>query len=172
MIASYDYDHDDAGNITAIRDVIDPGYDRGFGCDDINRLTTANSGAKLWGPGSYQYDAMGNMLSLSLGTHRTATFSYARTTPKLSQVVENGTPSSVSYDAAGNEIVVGSMASGYSARNHMIAYGGSTFAYDGRGIRTITTTTLDLASVTLSSASITGGLPVYAMRWGQTRVLN
>jgi RHS repeat-associated protein len=162
LIASYDYDHDDAGNITAIRDVMDPGYDRAFGYDDINRLTTANSGAKLWGAGSYQYDAMGNMQSLSLGTHRTATFSYVGTTPKLWQVVENGTPSSVSYDAAGNETVVGSMTSGYSARNHMTAYGTSTFEYDGRGIRTITTTILDLASVTFAPPSITGGLPVTA----------
>jgi len=44
-------------------------YNRDFAYDDLNRLTTANSGASLWGHGSYTYDAMGNMLTLDLGEY-------------------------------------------------------------------------------------------------------
>jgi len=42
-----------------------------FGYDDLSRLTTANSGASLWGAGSYAYGAMGNMTSKSLGSSTT-----------------------------------------------------------------------------------------------------
>ncbi|HYR27105.1 MAG TPA: hypothetical protein VEU30_01480 [Thermoanaerobaculia bacterium] len=36
------------GNITGIADVLDAGYSRSFGYDDLNRLVTANSGPALW----------------------------------------------------------------------------------------------------------------------------
>ena len=81
----------------------DAAYNRTFAYDDLNRLMTANSGASLWGNGSYTYDAMGNMLTMSLGTSRSEAFTYSGTTPKIATVTENGAPAvSVSYDAAGN----------------------------------------------------------------------
>ena len=67
VLADYQYSEDAVGNITAIRDAVDPSYNRDFGYDDLHRLTRANSGSSLWGSGAYTYDAMGNMLSLSLG---------------------------------------------------------------------------------------------------------
>jgi RHS repeat-associated protein len=85
---------------------------------------------------------MGNMLSLTLGTAHTATFSYLGTTPKLTSVTENGSPTSVGYDSAGNET---QGAVGYSPRNYrsgwrtgnrrMGSCSTTSFSYDGRGVR-------------------------------------
>ncbi|MGH9457101.1 MAG: RHS repeat-associated core domain-containing protein [Thermoanaerobaculia bacterium] len=136
-IAAYEYGYDPAGNITAITDLGDASYSRTFGYDDLHRLVTANTGASLWGTGTYQYDAMGNMTSLALGG-RTATFGYAGTTPKLTTVTENGVPESVQYDAAGNETLVGTTGSSYTARNSLYESEGLRYAYDGRGVRTVT----------------------------------
>lgn len=125
VIADYVYDHDDAGNVSEIQDAVSSGYDRDFAYDDLNRLITANSGSSLWGTGSYSYDAAGNMTALSLGSSRSATFSYSGTTSKLSSV--NST--SVSYDSAGNEDSVT-----ISARN-LVSLGAAHYIYDGRGVR-------------------------------------
>ncbi len=107
-IADQVYSEDAAGNITAINDMLDSGYSRSFGYDDLNRLTTANSGGKLWGTTSgngYTYDAMGNMLSLHLGASRATGFNYNPggrgngQLPLLSNVVENGGTFPIAYDA-------------------------------------------------------------------------
>jgi RHS repeat-associated protein len=144
-IARYTYSYDAGENITAIQDLVDATYTRNFGYDDFNRLITANTGASLWGTGSYAYDAMGNLTSRSLGTppvdtgqplstpgrpfHASTTvtgqvdrlaFTFAGTTPKISVVTANGLDHTVSYDAAGNE--TGYLANRtYSARNLMNA---------------------------------------------------
>ncbi len=74
-------------------------YERVFTYDDLNRLKTANTMATpLWGSGTYNYDAMGNVSSLALGTVRTANFAYVGTTPKLSSVTENTVNRPVTYD--------------------------------------------------------------------------
>src|SRR5712691_7832876 len=67
-LADYRYGLDAVGNITAIADNLDPRYSRSFGYDDLYRLTAANTGAGLWGSGSYSYDPLGNRLAASLGT--------------------------------------------------------------------------------------------------------
>jgi hypothetical protein len=63
-IVSNQYHYDDAGNITGIDDQVKPEFSRSFGYDDLNRLTSANSEG-LWAPGSYIYDAMGNVRTLA-----------------------------------------------------------------------------------------------------------
>lgn len=137
-LASYSYSYDNAGNITAINDVLAAGYNRSFGYDDLHRLTTANSGASLWGTGSYAYDAMGNLTSLTLGSSRTANFAYSGTTPKLTSATENGTSRAVSYDAAGNEAAVGSGTFTYTPRNSLASGDAIAYAYDARGVRVST----------------------------------
>ncbi len=139
-LADYDYGRDAIGNVTRIDDLLDPGYDRTFAYDGLNRLVSANGGASLWGAGSYSYDGMGNQLSLTLGTTRAATFTMVGTTPKIAAATENGTERLVGYDAAGNETTVGATTYAHSARNQLLADGTRTYAYDGRGIRTITST--------------------------------
>jgi RHS repeat-associated protein len=154
-IADYTYGEDAAGNITAIHDAMNPAFNRDFGYDDLNRLTTANSGASLWGAGSYTYDAMGNMTASALGTAKTTSSSLVGTTPKLATVVENGVSRSVGYDAAGNETTVGSATFSYSPRNHVIAADASSYAYDARGVMTMAT--ISVLSVSVSPQSVTGG---------------
>jgi RHS repeat-associated protein len=142
-IARYSYSYDAAGNILGIQDVMDGTYSRTFAYDDLNRLTTANTGTSLWGAGSYAYDAMGNLTSRSLGTppppdpgglsipgrHVRSTttvtgqvdrlsFTFVGTTPKISVVTANGLDHTVSYDNAGNETGY-YVARTYSPRNVM-----------------------------------------------------
>ncbi|HYR28396.1 MAG TPA: DUF6531 domain-containing protein, partial [Thermoanaerobaculia bacterium] len=111
LLAHFDYQYDAVGNITGIADVLDAGYSRSFGYDDLNRLVTANSGPALWKLGSYTWDAMGNPLTMKLGEvapggddgllrtgprigiesqwvpgGRTLAFTYADATPRISSV--------------------------------------------------------------------------------------
>ena len=155
--ADYSYAEDLAGNITQIHDVVSPSYNRDFGYDDLNRLTAASTGSSLWGSGTYQYDAMGNVRSLSLGASRSAVFTYAGTTPKLASVMEGSASRTVPYDAAGNENSVGAIAFAYSPRNQLATTDSDAYAYDARGIRTITVSQLRLGSVSLRPANIVGG---------------
>jgi RHS repeat-associated protein len=159
-IADYIYAEDNNGNITQIHDATDARYNRDFGYDDLNRLTTANSGSLLWGPGSYSYDAMGNMLSSTLGTWKTTSSSLVGTTPKLESVVENGASRAVTYDAAGNETAVGGSAFSYSARNALASADTSSYVYDGRGI--LTMATISVLSISVAGSSVTGGGTVTA----------
>jgi RHS repeat-associated protein len=141
-IAEYDYASDGGGNVTAIADAVDARYSRTFAYDDLNRLTTANTGTALWRTGSYSYDAMGNMLSSKLGdgesvARQEAHFSYAGTTAKVATVRNNDIVDTgenlarrrlsglqansdgyhtVTYDAAGNELSYVATRT-YSARN-------------------------------------------------------
>jgi len=144
-IADYSYTEDPAGNVTSIHDMLDPTYNRDFAYDDLNRLTTANSGSSLWGAGSYRYDAMGNMLARDLGgtvevdpndplvrTRPFATrseslpapgsihetYAYSGTTSKLATVTWDGIDHPMTYDAAGNEIRYFDTRT-YSPRNSM-----------------------------------------------------
>ena len=130
MIADYSYTEDAVGNITSIHDLVDASWNRDFAYDDLNRLVTANSGASLWGPGSYRYDAMGNLLARDLGgmkevdpndplvrTHPFSmraeslpipgsvheTYAYLGTTPKLTTITWDSIDHTMTYDAAGNE---------------------------------------------------------------------
>jgi RHS repeat-associated protein len=164
-IADYLYGEDPAGNITAIHDAVDATFNRDFAYDDLFRLTGAATGVALWGPGSYQYDAMGNMTSLALGASRTATFSYnGGTLPTLSSVSENGVPRPVTYDPAGNEIGNGSSTLTYSSRDLLAAGDGLAYTYDGRGVRvavqvvaafgTITGTVTDLNGQPILDATV------------------
>lgn len=147
-IADYIYAEDGVGNITQIHDATDAtgAHNRDFGpYDDLNRLTIANSGSSLWGSGTgngYQYDKMGNVTSLQLGTLHTATFSYSGTLPRLASVTDStlnsGNPQSIGYDATGNQITIGAATYTYSPRNFLATGDGFTYKYDGFGRRTVT----------------------------------
>ena len=149
-LSDHVYAEDAVGNITAISDALDSGYARSFGYDDLNRLTAANSGAKLWGTATgngYTYDAMGNLKSATLGSVYASTFAYkAGATgsvglPKLSSVVENGTSRTVSYDAFGNETADGKATFTYSPRELLGADSTqiASYYYDGNRQRVSTT---------------------------------
>jgi len=155
------YTEDAVGNITAIADTLDSGYTRNFSYDDLNRLTTANSGSKLWGTASgngYSYDAMGNILTQRLGTSRYDTFTYqaggtgSAGLPRLSSVLQNGsTTRNVSYDAAGSELSDGVNTMAYGARELMGSAlpNVSAYAYDGFRRRVQAQTSVGLQRVSL-----------------------
>ncbi|HEV7922068.1 MAG TPA: RHS repeat-associated core domain-containing protein [Thermoanaerobaculia bacterium] len=184
-IADYLYATDAVGNITQIHDAVSSAYDRDFGYDDLNRLTSASTGASLWGTGSYSYDTMGNMLSLTLGSSRSASFTYSGTTPKLTSVTEGSVARPVTYDAAGNEAHVGGGTYSYSDRNHLAAGDGLAYRYDGRGVRAVTSiarhalsfnpgqvvgSNSSTGTVTLMAAAPTGGATITLASGDTTRV--
>jgi RHS repeat-associated protein len=138
-LADYTYAEDNAGNITQIHDAMDARYNRDFGYDDINRLTTANSGSLLWGAGSYSYDSLGDVITSSLGSWKSITASL-NGTGKLTSMLDTGVTRAVTYDAAGNETAVGTSTFTYSPRNRLAAANALTFAYDARGLLTVATT--------------------------------
>jgi RHS repeat-associated protein len=121
--------------VTGIHDLLDAGYDRAFGYDDISRMTSADGGTGLWGTGAYSYDAMGNINFVHQERGRQLDFSYLGTTPQLTSV----SGSAVTRDAVGNELT---SSRAYSARNLMTALATTglnrksyRYVYDGRGIR-------------------------------------
>jgi RHS repeat-associated protein len=81
---------------------------------------------------------MGNLLSAPWG-YAAYSFAYSGTTPKLTSVTEAGTPKTVTYDAAGNETVVGTSTYSYSARNFPKTSGTIEYGYDAQGVRTTET---------------------------------
>ena len=141
-IADHVYSEDSAGNITSITDALNAGYNRSFGYDDLNRLTTANSGSALWGTATgngYTYDAMGNIASLKLGSSRSDTFAYkpggagSNGLPVLASVTDNGAVRNVSYDAIGSELTDGRNTMAYGARELLGSNSPAvqSYAYDG-----------------------------------------
>ena len=103
---------------------------------------------------------MGNLLSQQIGS-TTTTFSYVGTTPKLSSVT-SGSSQLVAYDAAGNESTIAARTYAYNPRNSLAAADNFLYLYDGRGVRTITSTTGTTPSVdslTLNPTTLTAGNP-------------
>ena len=143
-VADHVYSEDSTGNVTAISDALDAGYTRTFSYDDVNRLTTANSGTKLWGTATgngYTYDAMGNVQTLRLGATHSDTFNYraggagSSGLPQIASVVENGTTRPVTYDANGSELTDGVNTFGYGARELLGANLPNVPAYSYDGFR-------------------------------------
>ncbi|MDQ6942621.1 MAG: hypothetical protein M3169_08930, partial [Candidatus Eremiobacteraeota bacterium] len=142
-LADYQYDHDPAGNVQSINDVLDPDYNRFFVYDSLNRLMNASSGPKLWGTDSangYRYDDLGNIVSTQLGTSHTAAFTYATNAqganlPLISSVVENGVASNVAYDAIGSEVSDGTNTMAYGARELLGSALPNVTAYSYDGFR-------------------------------------
>ena len=131
-------DPDASGNVLSVTEGYAGFGDRAFTYDDLSRLRRADAPYQ-WGVDStngYTYDAMGNLLSLRLGATRTASFAHSGSTPLLTSVTENGTPTSVSYDDAGSIDLIGSTTYGTSARGYLEGIdNGISYAYDGAGLR-------------------------------------
>ncbi len=102
------------------------------------------------------------MTSLTLGS-RTVDFTYFQSgghqTAKLATASDHS-PTTVSYDAAGNETPVGSGTFTYSPRNYLASGDNLAYSYDGRGLRVATTrtgVTLFPVRLALNPMSVQGG---------------
>jgi len=141
-IADHLYSEDPVGNITGISDQLNSGYARTFGYDDLNRLTTANSGASLWGTAAgngYTYDAMGNTTASTLGAADVNTFTYQPGAgssvglPLIKSFVNNGTAANISYDSIGSMLSDGTNSYAFGARELLGSDtpNVSSYMYDG-----------------------------------------
>jgi RHS repeat-associated protein len=185
-LAEYTYSEDKAGNVLAIADNVNAGYDRTFQFDDLNRLTSADSGTSLWGTATgngYTYDAMGDVKTLQLGATRKDAFTYRKGTgpsaglPEILSVDQNGTSLSVSYDAAGNELGDGTSTFSYSPRELLGSDSRFVGAYYYDGFRQRVATTLAAGSdrrdsffdrsrnLLAETAEFTSGTPAIAYKY-------
>lgn len=104
-VVDLSYTFDGAGNPTRIDDGIDPTATRTMSYDDLGRLITADG---PWGLGTFAYNGLGSMTSMTLGGE-TTTYAHAtsgRLGVRLSRVTTtagtNTTSLIPSYDAYGN----------------------------------------------------------------------
>jgi RHS repeat-associated protein len=183
--AIYDttYTEDAVGNLLTINDTLNANLDRTFAYDDLNRMTTANSGSLLWGTATgngYTYDALGDIKTIQLGTGRTENFTYlagaAGSTglPLIASTLENGTKRNVTYDSYGNVIADGKSLLPYSARELLGSDSAEvqTYYYDGLRRRVAATisagtraTILDQDDDMLAETTTTTGSPTLAYEY-------
>jgi len=87
-----------------------------------------------------------------------ASFTYDGTTPRLLSADDSNGLRAVRYDAAGNEVGVGTdTAMIYTGLNRLQRWKEISYTYDGRGVRTITSRPVRVVSVSIVPASVTGG---------------
>jgi YD repeat-containing protein len=93
------YVYDAVGDLTSIADTSTPDFNRTFGYDAINRLTTINASSS-WGTGIIAYDGKGNITSQTFGT---AGVNYAYSAQnQLSSVSGALRNASYTYDSYGD----------------------------------------------------------------------
>ncbi len=91
--------YDANGNIKSIQNLLDPGKDRSFTYDTLDRLDTA-SAPGIWGSLDWNYDGVGNRTSEATGTG-TNIYSYYGGTNKL-QSITGSLSKNFSFDSNGN----------------------------------------------------------------------
>lgn len=109
------YTYDLVGNLTSISDGTTPAFNRVFGYDALDRLTTVNASGS-WGAGSIGYDGAGNITSQTYGTSG-LTYTYSQN--RLTSVAGTLRNASYTYDMYGDIVSDGA---------------GKTFTYDEKPI--------------------------------------
>ncbi len=121
---------DAAGNIASITDTVDTSYNRTFGYDEINRLTTASG---PWGSGSMIYDGRGNITSQTLGPEqRTYTYDAQNRLATFSRT--NYPANTYGYDVYGNALP-SALSHTYDQASNLTSRFGQAFFYDGTNTR-------------------------------------
>jgi YD repeat-containing protein len=103
------YGYDGVGNLSSVSDVADPAYNRNFGYDAIDRLTSASG---PWGSGTIAYNGAGNIVQQTYGS---SGLSYSYSAQNRLSSVTGARVGSFGYDARGN----------------ITSAPGATYAYDG-----------------------------------------
>ncbi|WP_428634736.1 RHS repeat-associated core domain-containing protein [Sedimenticola sp.] len=128
------FQYDPVGNIIQWLNLLDTGRDQFFSYDQLDRLTIATG---AYGEFTYDYDAVGNRLSLTDGSS-TEGYSYVPGSHHLQQILGD-TADIRSYDEAGNTLLslIGSYT--YDVTNRMVGFSTTgieaEYAYNGRGER-------------------------------------
>lgn len=111
-LISSSYTYDLVGNLISIADSTTPAFNRAFGYDVLDRLTTVNASGS-WGAGSIGYDGAGNITSQTYGTSGlTYTYSGNNLLTSVAGTLRNAT---YTYDMYGDIVSDGA---------------GKTFTYD------------------------------------------
>ena len=108
------YVYDPVGNLTSISDSTTPAFNRAFGYDSLDRLTTINASGS-WGAGGITYDGAGNITSQTFGTSG-ITYTYSPQ-DQLASVAGTLKNASYTYDYGGDVLSDGA---------------GKNFAYDDK----------------------------------------
>jgi YD repeat-containing protein len=137
--ATYSYDYDDAGNLTAYAVPVTVGTSlvTGYAYDALNRLTSATD--PLSHVRVYGYDAAGNLTQLSDALSHTTTYSYDEAGRRTSDVGPAGLSINYTYDAAGQVTQVQQKLDDGRPNGDTATY---TYTYDSMGRATLGTDAL------------------------------
>lgn len=121
--------YDKALNITSLADGIDGHYDLGMTYDGLDRLDGVSG---PWGAGDIDYDALGNIRRMALGSFQ---LNYSYDARNRLATVAGTKGYSFGYDNRGNVTANGNRGFSYNLANQMIASGANGYRYDGHGKR-------------------------------------
>ena len=129
------YLYDPVGNLTSISDSTTPAFNRVFGYDLLDRLTTVNASGS-WGNGTIGYDGSGNITSQTFGASG-MTYTYSATN-QLTSVTGALRNASYTYDVGGNIRTNGTGKTfSFNVKNQLMQIDDSTtgavtaYTYDG-----------------------------------------
>jgi YD repeat-containing protein len=126
------YSYDAHGNVTAINDEVQGLHRSMPGYDGLDRLREAHG---PWGSSRFDYDALDNLVFSQVGA-RSLTHRHGATN-RLERL-EGSLNLTLDYDANGNVINRGGVASHFDIGNRLMsAPGRASYAYDGHGRRNL-----------------------------------
>ncbi|SFR54621.1 RHS repeat-associated core domain-containing protein [Pseudidiomarina maritima] len=123
------YHYDLNSNLLAITDILMPVNTLTLGYDRLDRLTSANG---AWGSGYFSYDALGNIISKTVGNEN---INYHYNSSNRLASVSGAVSRTFSYDSRGSVTSNGTRSFNYNRANRLISSGGITYQYDGHGRR-------------------------------------
>jgi RHS repeat-associated protein len=124
--------YDANGNVMSITDPLGAPSRTMGPYDGLDRLTSVNGS---WGAATFDYDALDNLRSSTVGSRSTVS-SIDQATNRLTQLTINGQATAIGYDANGNIRTKGAQGYVFDVGNRMRgATGIASYAYDGHGRR-------------------------------------
>ena len=113
-VQNLSYTHDPNGNITGIKDNLNPTKNKTFTYDALDRLT---GGTGPWGSLAWTYDPVGNRMT-QVENGAASTYSYQAGTNKLTGV-SGPSPLSFTFDANGNTTTENARTYTYNQNNRL-----------------------------------------------------
>jgi len=158
------------GLVNAMTDGVDMANNRAYGYDGQGRLTSADGPWGGDGKASFQYDALGNILSKTLGD-RQIDLTYNTTNNRLIKSTDSGETGTraLTYDSRGNVKSIGGVNMSYDASDRPTGLSGDvdgSYRYDGNGRRVKSITAHDDGTTTTRyNVYDASGALVYVVQW-------